>query len=56
MYHAMYVHPRQNGPKINRVPNGVDPNNNSGIQRFSHLDIPTHISKIDWYFNFDAQR
>jgi hypothetical protein len=33
--------PRQNQPSINMVQNSVDPNNNSGIQRLSHLDIPT---------------
>ena len=28
-------------PDIIMVLNGIDPNTNSGIQRFSHLDIPT---------------
>ena len=28
-------------PDIKMVLNGIDPNTNSGTQRFSHLDIPT---------------
>lgn len=27
-------------PPINIVQNGIDPNNSSGIHRFSHLDVP----------------
>jgi hypothetical protein len=40
-YHAEIFIPRSNHPSINMVWNGINPNNNSGIQRFSHLDIPT---------------
>jgi hypothetical protein len=28
-------------PDIEMVLSGIDPNTNSGTQRFSHLDIPT---------------
>ena len=31
----------RNRPSINMVKNGIDPNNTSSKQRFSHLDIPT---------------
>ena len=33
--------PRKNHPSINMVHYGVDSKNNLGIQRFSHLYIPT---------------
>ena len=29
-------------------------NNNSGVQRFSHLEIPTNYQQFDWYYNFDT--
>ena len=33
---------------------GIDPNNNSGIQRFSHLVIPTQYQCVDQYHNLDT--
>ena len=33
---------------------GIDPNNNSGIQRFSHLVIPTQYQCVDQYLNLDT--
>ena len=33
--------PKNNHPSINMVLNDTNPENNSSLQRFSHLDIPT---------------
>ena len=41
IYHARTFIPRENRANISIVQNGFYPNDNSGIQRFSHLDIPT---------------
>lgn len=43
IYYARTFILRQNCPSINMVLNGVDLNNNSGIRRFSHLDILINI-------------
>ena len=40
-YHARIFMPWQTHPSINMIQNNIDSNNNSGMQRFSHLDIPT---------------
>ena len=39
--HAWTLIPSQNRPSVNMIYNGSDPNNNTGIQRFTHLHIPT---------------
>jgi hypothetical protein len=41
IYHARTFIPGQNHPSINVVQSGIDPNNNSRIKRYYHLDIPT---------------
>ena len=41
LYHASTFISRQNRPSINMAYNGIDSNNYLGLQRFSHLDIPT---------------
>ena len=41
IYHAKTFIPGQNRPTINMVQKGIDANNNSGIKRYYHLDIPT---------------
>lgn len=33
------------------IHNGIDPYNNSGIQKFSHFHIPTKILMFDWNWN-----
>jgi hypothetical protein len=38
--------PKQNHPNINKVHNDMDPNNNLGIQRFSHLETQTKHSYL----------
>ena len=35
-----------NCSSINMVKNGIDPNNNPGMQRFSDLDIPTKYQNL----------
>ena len=32
--------------RINMFQNGIDPNNNTGVQRFSHLDIHTQYQYL----------
>ena len=41
IYRARAFIPRKNCPNVNMNWNGIDPNNNLGTQRFSHLDRPT---------------
>ena len=36
----------KNRSSINMVWNGIDPNSNSGIQRFSHLEAPTEYQYL----------
>ena len=41
IYHAKSSYLDKNCPSISMFCNGIDPNTNSGIQRFLHLQIPT---------------
>ena len=41
IYHARTLISRYYHPCINMLKKGIDPNNNSGIQRFSHFHLPT---------------
>ena len=46
IYHARTFTPRKNCPSIDMAMNGIDPNNNSGIQRFFHLDMATQCQYL----------
>ena len=46
IYHVRTFISRKNRPSITMVWNGIDPNKNSGIQRFSHLDIPIEYQNL----------
>ena len=45
-YHARTFIPRYNLPSINTAESGIDPNNNSSYQRYSHLEIPTKYHNL----------
>ena len=52
VYHAITFIRRRIHPSTNMVQIGIDPNNNLGIQRFSHLQIPIKYQSFDLGFNY----
>jgi hypothetical protein len=59
-FHARTFIPRENPPSINMLENDYDPNNNSGAQRFCHLDLPaiyqylagiSILIPMSWFFD-----
>ena len=40
-------------PSVNMIKNGIDPNKNSVVQRFSDLDNTCQILIFNYYYKFD---
>jgi hypothetical protein len=53
---SVYISCEDLHTNIKMVWNDIDPNNNSGMQRFSHLDISTKYQYLPGSINRDALR